>query len=126
MNINRAKQFLENVCKLQEIVPFTRYRYGVGRKAQLKSKKATSGRWPIKSAQSILKILKNAESNAHNKGLDITCLYVKNVQINKAVRGNRRIFRAHGRVNAFLSHPCHIEVWLIERFKSIEKTFVES
>nr|UXY88218.1 60S ribosomal protein L17 [Cryptomonas curvata] len=123
MNINRAKQFLENVCMLKEIIPFTRYRYGVGRKAQLKNKKATNGRWPVKSAQSILKVLRNAESNACEKGLDISSLYIKNVQINKAVRGNRRTFRAHGRVNAFLSHPCHIEVWLIEKIKPIERSF---
>ena len=124
MNLNRAKQFLENVCTFKEIVPFTRYRYGVGRKAQIKNKNTTTGRWPIKSAKSILKVLRNAESTAYEKGLDVSTLYIKSVQINKAVRGNRRTFRAHGRVNAFLSHPCHIEIWLVERFKSIEKSFL--
>lgn len=124
MNINRARQFLENVCVFKEIVPFTRYRYGIGRKAQLKNKKTTNGRWPVKSAKSILKVLKNAESNAIEKGLDVESLYIKNIQINKAVRGNRRTFRAHGRVNAFLSHPCHIEIWLIEKFKPIQKSFI--
>nr|UXY87718.1 60S ribosomal protein L17 [Cryptomonas curvata] len=124
MNLSRAKQFLENVCTFKEIVPFTRYRYGIGRKAQLKNKKTTNGRWPIKSAKSIIQVLKNAESNALEKGLNLESLYIKNIQINKAVRGNRRTFRAHGRVNPFLSHPCHIEVWLIEKFKPIQKTFI--
>nr|UXY87228.1 60S ribosomal protein L17 [Cryptomonas sp.] len=125
MNVKRAKQYLENVCIKKEIIPFVRYRYGVGRKAQLKSKKTTSGRWPLKSAHSILKVIRNAESNAQEKGLDLTSLYIKNVQVNKAIKGSRRTFRAHGRVNAYLNNPCHIEVWLVEKSKAIEKSFIE-
>lgn len=123
MDLQRAKQYLENVCRYREIVPFRRYRYGIGRKSQLKVKKHTSGRWPVKSSKFLLEILKNAESNASLKGLDLTSLYIKNIQVNKAIRGNRRTFRAYGKVNAFLSHPCHVEVWLVEKFKPIQKSY---
>jgi large subunit ribosomal protein L17e len=123
MSLIRAKQYLKNVISKTEIIPFTRYKYGVGRKAQSKNQKTPSGRWPKKSAQLISKILLNAESNAKNKGLDINSLYIKKVQVNQAMKGQRRTFRAHGRVNAFLNHPCHVEIVLTEITKKIPKTF---
>lgn len=123
LNLNRAKQYLQNVIKKIEIIPFVRYRYGVGRKSQLKKFKATSGRWPVKSAKNIFQVLKNAEANANEKGLDLNSLYIKKIEIHKAMKGHRRTFRAHGRVNAFSSHPCHIELWLIEKESNIIRTF---
>lgn len=123
MSLFRAKIFLENVCFQKEIVPFVRYRYGVGRKAQLKNSKSSNGRWPKKSAQSLLRILKNAEASAKEKDLDSSSLYIQNIQVNKAMKGQRRTFRAHGRVTAYLSHPCHINVWLIEKKKNIPRNF---
>jgi hypothetical protein len=65
MSLRRAQQFLKNVISKLEIVPFTRFKYGVSRKSQLKTLKiSTTGRWPQKSAVILLEILKNAESNA--------------------------------------------------------------
>mmetsp|Transcript_25007 Transcript_25007/g.48619 ORF Transcript_25007/g.48619 Transcript_25007/m.48619 type:complete len:158 (-) Transcript_25007:256-729(-) len=119
MNLYRAKKFLQNVCEKKEIVPFVRYRYGVGRKSQLKNSKFTNGRWPKKSAENLLKILKNAEANAKGKSLDINNLFIGNIQVNKAMKGQRRTFRAHGRINAFLSHPCHVNIWLIQKDSKI-------
>lgn len=123
MSLTRAKSFLENVCLQKEIVPFFRYRYGIGRKAQLKKSKSSSGRWPKKSAENILRILKNAEANAKEKDLDPLSLFIQNIQVNKAMKGQRRTFRAHGRVTPFLSHPCHINIWLVQRKNGIPKNF---
>lgn len=123
LNLNRAKQYLQNVIKKTEIVPFVRYRYGVGRKSQLKKFKGTSGRWPVKSAQNIFQILRNAEANAKEKGLCLNSLYIKKIEVHKAMKGHRRTFRAHGRVNAFSSHPCHVELWLLEKNTRINRTF---
>jgi len=120
MSLKRAQLFLKNVISKIEIVPFTRYKYGVSRKSQLKiSKISANGRWPQKSAGILLEILKNAESNVVQKGLDVNTIYVDNVSVNKAVKGRRRTFRAHGRVNSFNSNPCHVKVSLIQRNKSI-------
>jgi large subunit ribosomal protein L17e len=122
MNLTRAKKFLENVCKQKEIVPFVRYRYGAGRKAQLKNKKASNGRWPVKSAKYLLNLLINAEANAKNKGLDLSILYIKNIQVHKAMKGYRRTFRAHGIINPFQSNPCHIHLCLIQKKNSIPRS----
>lgn len=48
------------------------------------------GRWPKKSAEFLLGLLNNAESNAESKGLDVDALVVKHVQVNKAQKGRRR------------------------------------
>lgn len=48
------------------------------------------GRWPKKSAEFLLGLLNNAESNAESKGLDVDALVVKHVQVNQAQKGRRR------------------------------------
>lgn len=55
-------------------------------------------RWPVKSAEFLLQLLKNAESNADAKGLDTSALVVKHIQVNQAPKQRRRTYRAHGRV----------------------------
>lgn len=62
----KAKQFLEAVQNYERAVPFHRFTGGVGRTAQAKNEGSTTdqGRWPQKSVEFILGLLKNAESNA--------------------------------------------------------------
>jgi ribosomal protein uL22 len=55
-------------------------------------------RWPVKSAEFLLGLLKNAEANADTKGLDTGNLIVKHIQVNQAPKQRRRTYRAHGRV----------------------------
>jgi len=127
MSLQRAQQFLKNVISKVEIVPYTRFKYGVSRKSQLKTlKKSSTGRWPKKSATILLEILKNAESNASQKGLDLNAIFIDRVNVNRAIKGRRRTFRAHGRINNFNSNPCHVKVSLIQRSKSIPKCYTKS
>jgi len=123
MKLQRAKAYLANVMEKKEIIPFVRYRYGVGRKAQLKNLKIKSavGRWPKKSCEFLLSLLNNAESNAEVKGLNTDSLVISHIQVNKAMCGRRRTYRAHGRINAYMSHPCHIEMILEEEADKVEK-----
>jgi large subunit ribosomal protein L17e len=58
-------------------------------------------RWPVKSAEILLGLLKNAEANADTKGLDTSNLVVKHIQVNQAPKQRRRTYRAHGRVCIF-------------------------
>jgi len=57
------------------------------------------GRWPKKSAEFLLQLLKNAESNADYKGLDVDRLVIEHIQVNHAPCLRRRTYRAHGRIN---------------------------
>ena len=75
----------------------------------------SQGRWPKKSAEFLLHLLKNAESNAEYKGLDADHLVVDHIQVNRAPKMRRRTYRAHGRINPYMSSPCHIEICLVEK-----------
>lgn len=79
-------------------------------------------RWPVKSAQFLLSLLKNAEANADTKGLDTGNLIVKHIQVNQAPKQRRRTYRAHGRINPYMSNPCHIELILTEGDEVVQKS----
>ena len=66
MNLEEAKKYLEDVIAMKRCIVFRRFCGGVGRTAQAKNEGSTNGqgRWPKKSAEMLLGILKNAESNA--------------------------------------------------------------
>merc|ERR1712018_575679 len=127
MPLNRATTYLKNVIAQKEIIPFRRFMGGVGRHAQAKvhSTSGTQGRWPKKSAEFLLHLLKNAESNAEYKGLDADHLVVDHIQVNRAPKMRRRTYRAHGRINPYMSSPCHIEVVLVEKEQAFDKAASE-
>ena len=78
-------------------------------------------RHPVKSAEFLLSLLKNAEANADTKGLDTSNLIVKHIQVNQAPKQRRRTYRAHGRINPYMSNPCHIEMILTEGDEAVKK-----
>jgi large subunit ribosomal protein L17e len=125
--LERAVKFLENVQEHKEAVPMRRYAGGTGRAAQGvlisvlrlmgadncglsgadhlsryigKQFGVSRARWPVKSAEFLLGLLKNAEANADTKGLDTGNLIVKHIQVNQAPKQRRRTYRAHGRVSS--------------------------
>jgi large subunit ribosomal protein L17e len=122
MSLRRATRYLKNVINKKEIVPFKRFNGGVGRKAQAKVFKVSQGRWPKKSAEILLELLKNAESNADVKGLDADHLVIDHIQVNRAPKIRRRTYRAHGRINPYQSSPCHIELILSEKENVLTRT----
>ncbi|KAL8218851.1 hypothetical protein R6Q57_022224 [Mikania cordata] len=118
----KAKRYLEDVLAHKQAIPFTRFCGGVGRTAQAKNRHSNGqGRWPAKSAKFILDLLKNAESNAEVKGLDVDALFISHIQVNQAQKQRRRTYRAHGRINPYMSSPCHIELTLSEKEEPVKK-----
>lgn len=122
MTLRRATRYLKNVVIKKEIIPFKRFNGGVGRKAQAQVFKVTQGRWPKKSAEILLELLKNAEANADVKGLDADRLVIDHIQVNRAPKIRRRTYRAHGRINPYQSSPCHIELILSEKETVLTRT----
>eukprot|EP00657_Telonema_sp_P-1_P009545 TRINITY_DN378_c0_g1_i3.p1 TRINITY_DN378_c0_g1~~TRINITY_DN378_c0_g1_i3.p1 ORF type:complete len:195 (+),score=73.40 TRINITY_DN378_c0_g1_i3:139-723(+) len=123
MNLVAAKKYLEDVMDKKRAIPFRRFCGGVGRTAQANASGATNGqaRWPKKSCQFVLGLLRNAEANAETKDLDTDRLFVSHIQVNRAVQQRRRTYRAHGRINPYMSHPCHIEIILSQREINVPK-----
>merc|ERR1712133_321484 len=90
MPLHRATKYLKNVIAQKEIIPFRRFMGGVGRHAQANQVHGTAqGRWPVKSAEFLLHMLKNAESNAEYKGLDADHLIIEHIQVNRAAKMRR-------------------------------------
>lgn len=81
----------------------------------------SKARHPVKSAEFLLGLLKNAESNADSKGLNTDSLIVKHIQVNQAPKQRRRTYRAHGRINPYMSNPCHVELILTEADENVSK-----
>jgi len=123
-DVQKAKVYLEDVLQKKQIIPFLRHNGGCGRQAQTKQFNVPTrqGRWPVKSVKVVLDMLKNAEANAEAKGLDTDNLSVEMVAVNRAPKGRRRTYRAHGRMGAYMSQPCHIEMIISETPDEVEKS----
>merc|ERR1712236_89506 len=116
MHLNKAVGYLKAVIAQERCIPFNRFSGSIGRTGQTKEFKSptSKGRWPKKSCQIILGMLKNAESNAEVKGLDVDALVIDHIQVNAAAKQRRRTYRAHGRINPYMASPCHVEIMLSE------------
>ena len=79
--VDKGKKLLELIIDKKYPVPYKRYMHGVGHR----SGKMAAGRYPQKASSHILEVLKNAESNAGNKGLTAN-FRIKEIISNQASR----------------------------------------
>ncbi|RMZ70788.1 60S ribosomal L17 [Pyrenophora seminiperda CCB06] len=119
--LDRALTYLGNVLEHKEAIPMRRYAGSTGRTAQGKAFGVSKARWPVKSAEILIGLLKNAEANADTKGLNTENLVIKHIQVNQAPKQRRRTYRAHGRINPYMSNPSHIELILTEGAEVVQK-----
>ena len=114
MSLNKAKQYLKDVVNFKRAVSFTMFTGGIGRHAQLKNMNApgSKGCWPVKATKVILDLLSNAEANAEKEGVETEELVVSHSMANRAPKQRRRTYRAHGRINAYMASPAHVEIIL--------------
>jgi len=110
--VGRAKAYLTNVLAYKEAIPFTKYTGGIGRHAVGKQSKAPGDKvaWPQKATKTFLDLLTNIESNAGPKNLDLDKVRITHANVNQAPKMRRRTYRAHGRINAYMSCPAHIQL----------------
>lgn len=121
LKLQKAYTYLANVQEKKQCIPFRRFNGGVGRTNQANEFGTTQGRWPVKSIKFLLNLLKNAEANAEGKGLDTEELVIRNIVVQQAPKTRRRTYRAHGRINPYQGHPCHIEIHLAEPAAEVPK-----
>lgn len=112
MALDRAKEYLKSVTKLESPVAFTTYRKKVAHRSSLGGRKGASGRYPVKAARAILKVLENAESNALQKGLSPETLVVYHAAAQKSRVVERLYPRAFGRMSLKRRILTHIEIGL--------------
>lgn len=117
-------QYLQNVLDKVECVPMRRYARGCGntrqaRKFGTKEHQVNRGRWPKKSAETLIGLFKNVKNNAVIRDLNVDDLVVKMISVNRAPKIHGRVYRAFGRVNQFNKSPCHIQVVCVRKNEDI-------
>lgn len=109
----KAKEYLEDIMNMKRALPLRRFSKGVAHRRGLT--KAYSGRYPVKVAEHVLKVLMSAEANAEYNGLDGDRLYIKHISASKG-RIIRHYFpRAFGRATPHNRHSTNLQVVLEER-----------
>ncbi len=104
-DLKRAKKLLEGVLKKKVAVPYKRslldrgHQRGIG-----------PGRFPEYVSIEILKLLKSAESNAQNKGLNTESLIISSILVNKGSTQWR-----YGRQKRRQAKRAHVELTLLEK-----------
>ena len=112
MEVSKAKAYLNDVIDMKKSVPFKRHNRKVGHRRGQDG--WPIGRYPVKAAAQILKVLENAEANAEYKGMDVENLKIEHISSHKGmvIRGARP--RAFGRVTPFNTPTTHIQIVLVE------------
>ena len=112
MNLQAAKDFLEQVIDLKRAVPFKRHKKQIPHRRGLEGWYA--GKYPVKAARAILKVLNGLEANAEDKGLDKERLRIIHAAAQLGMRLKKGIPRAHGRSSPFDIQLTHVELAAIE------------
>jgi large subunit ribosomal protein L22 len=113
MMLAKAKQYLRDVMVKKRAVPFRRFKKKAGHRHGLE--KAYAGRYPVKAAKHVLKILDGAEASAEYKGLDTDRLRIIHAAAYPGMKIKRYMQRAHGRTTPEFETVCHIEIALEEQ-----------
>lgn len=112
MEVDKAKAYLNDVIDMKRAVPFKRHNKKVGHRKGLEG--WPTGRYPVKAANQILKVLENAEANAEYKGMDTDKLVIEHISSHRGVVIRGAIPRAFGRVTPFNTPTTHIQIVLEE------------
>lgn len=112
MDVQKAKAFLNDVIAEKQVVPFKRHNKKVGHRKGLKG--WTAGRYPVKAAKQVLRVLENAEANAEYKGMDTDNLVIEHISSHRGMVIRGAIPRAFGRVTPFNTPTTHIQIVLME------------
>ena len=107
--VEDAVKFLEDVIALKRPVSYHKHRGEVGHR---KGKKFGPGRYPKKTAQAILDVIRHAQHNAEYKGLDSENMRIVHVSSSKGMKTEGFMPRAHGSSSPFNHETANIEVVL--------------
>ena len=107
MMLNDALKYLDDVIAKKRPVPMKRYNDSQGHKP---GKGFGPGRYPVKVAKAVKKILLNVKNNAEQKGLDVDRLKIIHAAAHRGPVLRGYIPRAFGRATPFNEETTHIEI----------------
>ena len=108
MKLEEARRFLQDVIDKKRPVPYRRYKKKVPHKAGIEGWHA--GRYPVKAALEIMKVLNGLEANAEDKGLYVERLRIVHAAAQRARIIKRYVPRAFGRSSPNFDQYCHVEL----------------
>lgn len=108
LSLDQARNHLNKVIQKKQPIPFRRYEKKAGHRHGLE--KAYAGRYPVKTAQKILKILEGAEANAEFKGLDPERIKIIHAVAYPGIKIKRYRMRAFGRSTPKIQTLTHVEI----------------
>ena len=109
MMVEDAIDLLENISSLKKPVRYLRFN---GQVAHRKGRKFSAGRYPKKTAEAILDVIKHAQHNAEYKGLDSENMRIVHISANRGMKVEGFMPRAHGRSSPFNHERVNLEVVL--------------
>lgn len=111
MELQKAKDYLEEVIELKRAVPFKRFKGCVPHR---KGKGFGPGRYPQKAASKILKLLEDCEANAEYSGLNTDQLKIVHLAAHRGKVYKGWMPRAHGRATDWDAQTVNLELILQE------------
>lgn len=104
-DVEKAKNKLERVIEKDQPVPYTKFNSDAGHRPG-----NGPGKYPVKASKEVLSVLKAAESNAENEGLNPGNLEVENVIVNQGSE-----FRTPKRHRGRKIKSAHVKILVSER-----------
>ncbi|MGZ4850287.1 MAG: 50S ribosomal protein L22 [Candidatus Bathyarchaeia archaeon] len=111
--LNEAKEYLRDVMAKKKAIPYNRYNKKLPHRHGLVN--SFCGRYPVKASEEILDVLRSAQSNAENKGLDVDRLRIVHAAAYQGIKLKRFAPRAHGRASPKFDTTTHVEIVLDEK-----------
>jgi len=113
MDLAVAKDYLRDVIAKKKPIPYTRFTKKLGHKGGMQGRFV--GRFPVKTAEAVLRVLQAAQANAENKGLDVDRLRIMHSAAYQGMKLKRYTPRAHGRASPKYDILTHVEIVLEEK-----------
>ena len=111
MDLEKAKNYLGRVIKMDQAVPFKRHDGKVGHR---RGKGMATGRYPVKTAAAILKVIESAGNNGEAIHIDIENWRILHIATSRGTSFESRFPRARGRSTPKMRESANVEVVLEE------------
>ena len=111
MDLEKAKSYLERVIEMNQAVPFKRHDGKVGHR---RGNGISTGRYPVKTAAAILKVIESAGNNGEAIHIDIENWRILHIATSRGTSFESRFPRARGRSTPKMRESANVEVVLEE------------
>lgn len=112
MNLADAKKLLEDVAEKKRSIPYRHYHKEVPHKG---NQGFHAGRYPVKAANRIRRLLEELEANAEYRGLDTEKLRITHAASHRGMKVRKYTPRAFGRASPSFNTLTHVELVGYER-----------